>query len=321
MADEVSELMLFVKIVQAGNLSAAARTLNASTAAMSRTLSSLESRLGVRLVTRTSRTFQLTEEGDRFYERCQRIVADIKAAEAEASEKTERVRGTLHVGAPSEIGRRLVAPLIGEFTSKFPEVEARMILSDAGLDVIDDGLDVALRIGLPNDTSVIARKILTAKRIVCASPAYFKRHGTPAHPDDLRRHNCIRLMRGKRVMDSWLFQEDGKPFEVKVNGTLTTSSGEVVHDWVRAGRGIALKANWDLGPELEEGSIVQCLEQFWCDPIDLFAITANRMHQPHRIRLFLDFIAKKLPLRAVREVGRRDKGRHDRDQTHRDDAS
>jgi DNA-binding transcriptional LysR family regulator len=293
--DEVSDLMLFVKIVQAGNLSAAARTLNASPAAMSRTLSALESRLGVRLVTRTSRSFQLTEEGNRFYDRCQRIVEEIAAAEAEASAKMGVVRGTLHVGAPSEIGRRLVAPLIGQFASKFPAIEVRLVLSDAGLDVIDDGLDIALRIGLPNDNSVLAKKILTAKRIVCASPAYFKRHGVPSHPEELKQHNCIRLMRGKRVMDAWVFQEDGRRFEVKVSGTLTTSSGEVVHDWVRAGRGIALKANWDLGPELKEGMIVQCLEQFWADPIDLFAITANRMYQPHRIRTFLEFITKKLP--------------------------
>jgi DNA-binding transcriptional LysR family regulator len=295
MADEVSDLMLFVKIVQAGNLSAAARTLNASPAAMSRALSALESRLGVRLVTRTSRSFQLTEEGNQFYERCQKIVADIATAEAEASAKTGTVRGTLHVGAPSEIGRRLIAPLIGQFANKFPEVEVRLVLSDAGLDVIDDGLDVALRIGLPNDNTVIARKILMAKRIVCASPAYFKRHGVPSHPEELKSHNCIRLMRGKRVMDSWVFQQDGQRFEVKVDGTLTTSCGEVVHDWVRAGRGIALKANWDLGPELRDGVIVQCLERFWADPIDLFAITANRLHQPHRTRIFLEFIAKKLP--------------------------
>jgi DNA-binding transcriptional LysR family regulator len=294
-ADEVSDLMLFVKIVQAGNLSAAARTLNASPAAMSRALSTLESRLGVRLVTRTSRSFRLTNEGSRFYERCQRIVAEIAIAEAEASAKTGVVQGILHVGAPNELGRRLVAPLIAQFARRYPEIEVRLVLSDSGLDVIDDGLDIALRIGLPDDNSVMARKILSSKRIVCASPAYFKRHGMPSHPEELRRHNCIRLMRGRRVMDSWAFQDLGQRFEVKVGGTLTTTSGEVVHDWVRAGRGIALKASWDLAQEIKEGTIVQCLAQFWCDPIDLFAITANRTHQPHRIRAFLDFIAKKLP--------------------------
>jgi DNA-binding transcriptional LysR family regulator len=295
MADEVAELQLFVEIVRAGNLSAAARALNSSPAAMSRGLTALESRLGVRLVTRTSRSFQLTEEGQLFYDRCARIVADIADAEAEASSKGATIKGVLRIGAPMELGRRLVAPLITEFRGKFPDVQVHLVLSDSGLDVIDDGLDVALRNGLPSDSSVIARKVLTAKRITCASPAYFKEHGTPAKPGDLLKHDCIRLVRGRRVMDAWVFQEQGKRFEVVVNGTLTTTSGEVVHDWVRAGKGIALKADWDLQAELREGSIVPCLSDYWCDEINLFALCANRRHLSPRIRAFLKFIVARLP--------------------------
>ena len=291
-ADEVAELQLFVEIVKAGNLSAAARALNSSPAAMSRGLRNLESRLGVRLVTRTSRSFELTEEGRLFYERCTRIVSDIAEAEAEASSKGSTVRGILRIGAPMELGRRVIAPLITDFRQKFPDVQVHLMLSDAGLDVIDDGLDIALRIGLPADSSVIAKKILSARRIVCASPAYFEEHGVPAKPDDLLQHDCIRLVRGRRVMDTWIFQDQGRPFEVIVNGTLSTTSGEVVHDWVRAGKGIALKAAWDLQPELAAGTIVQCLSEFWCDEIDLFAICANRRHLSPRIRAFLNFVAK-----------------------------
>jgi DNA-binding transcriptional LysR family regulator len=294
-ADEVAELQLFVEIVRAGNLSAAARALNSSPAAMSRGLTALESRLGVRLVTRTSRSFELTEEGQLFYERCARIVADIADAEAEASSKGATIKGILRLGAPVEIGRRLVAPLITEFRKKYPAVQVHLALSDAGLGVIDDGLDVALRVGLPSDSSVIAKKVLTARRIVCASPAYFKEHGTPSMPSDLLQHDCIRLVRGRRVMDAWVFQEQEKRFEVVVNGTLTTTSGEVVHDWVRAGKGIALKADWDLQPELREGSIVLCLSDYWCDEINLFALCANRRHLSPRIRAFLIFIVARLP--------------------------
>jgi DNA-binding transcriptional LysR family regulator len=295
MADELAELQLFVEIVRAGNLSAAARALNSSPAAMSRGLTALESRLGVRLVTRTSRSFKLTEEGQLFYDRCARIVADIADAEAEASSKGATIKGMLRIGAPMELGRRLVAPLITEFRGKFPDVQVHLVLSDSGLDVIDDGLDVALRNGLPSDSSVIARKVLTAKRITCASPAYFKEHGTPAKPGDLLQHDCIRLVRGRRVVDAWVFQEQGKRFEVVVNGTLTTTSGEVVHDWVRAGKGIALKADWDLQAELREGSIVPCLSDYWCDEIHLFALCANRQHLSPRIRAFLKFIVARLP--------------------------
>jgi DNA-binding transcriptional LysR family regulator len=295
MADEVAELQLFVEIVKAGNLSAAARALNSSPAAMSRGLSALESRLGVRLVTRTSRTFELTDEGHLFYERCEHIVADIAEAEAEATSQGRTLKGKLRIGAPLGIGRRLIAPLVASFVEKHPGVQVHLNLSDSGLDVIDDGLDVALRVGLPTDASVIAKKILSTRRIVCASPSYLKRHGAPRRPEDLRQHDCIRLVRGRRVMDAWSFQEGDKRFEMTVYGTLTTTSGEVVHNWVRAGRGIALKAVWDVQPDLEAGTIVECLKDFWCDEIELFAICANRQHLFPRIRAFLDFIAVMLP--------------------------
>ena len=193
-----------------------------------------------------------------------------------------------------ELGRRLIAPLITEFRREFPDVQVHLMLSDSGLDVIDDGLDVALRVGLPADSSVIAKKILTAKRIVCASPAYFKKHGVPEKPSDLLQHDCIRLVRGRRVMDAWIFQDQGKRFEVIVNGSLSTTSGEVVHDWVRAGKGIALKAAWDLQAELAAGTVVQCLSEYWCDEIDLFAICASRQYLSPRIRAFLDFVAKNI---------------------------
>jgi len=301
MADEVAGLQQFVEIAKAGNLSAAARALNSSPAAMSRGLSALESRLGVRLATRTSRTFELTEEGHLFYERCERIVAEIAEAEAEASTHGKTVKGKLRVGAPIGIGRRLVAPLLARFAEKFPGVQAHLNLSDSGLDVVDEGLDVALRIGLPTDASVIARKILSTRRIVCASPSYLKRHGVPRKPEDLRQHNCIRLVRGRSVISEWTFQEDGEPFQVTVSGNLTTTGGLVVHDWVKSGRGIGLKAAWDIQPDLEAGTLVECLKDFWCDKVDLFAICVNRQHLSPRIRVFLDYVSTKLPEMVRRE--------------------
>jgi DNA-binding transcriptional LysR family regulator len=216
----------------------------------------------VRLVTRTSRTFELTEEGHLFYERCERIVAEIAEAEAEASSQGKTVKGKLRIGAPMEIGRRLMAPLVAGFVEKYPGIQIYLNLSDSGLDVIDDGLDIALRVGLPADASVIARKILSTRRIVCASPSYLARQGVPRRPEDPRQHDCIRLVRGRRVMDAWSFQEGGKRFDLTVSGCLTTTGGEVVHNWVRAGRGISLKAVWDVQPDLEAGTIVECLQDF-----------------------------------------------------------
>jgi DNA-binding transcriptional LysR family regulator len=236
-----------------------------------------------------------------FYERCERIIADIAEAEAEASSQGKTVKGRLRIGAPVAIGRRLVAPLVARFVEKYPDVQIHLYLSDSGLDVIDDGLDVSLRVGLPTDASVIAKKILSTRRIVCASPSYLKRHGVPRRPEDLRQHNCIRLVRGRRVIDTWLFQESGKSFEVKVNGNLTTTGGLVIHDWAKSGKGIALKAAWDIQPDLEAGTLIECLKDFWCDEIDLFAICANRQHLFPRIRIFLDYISKTLPEMVRRE--------------------
>lgn len=148
---------------------------------------------------------------------------------------------------------------------------------------------------------MIAKKILSTRRIVCASPAYLRRHGTPRRPEDLRQHDCIRLVRGRRVIDAWSFQEGGRRFELTVSGSLTTTSGEVVHNWVRAGRGVGLKAVWDIQPDLDAGTILECLTDFWCDQIDLFAICANRQHLSPRIRVFIDYISATLPEMLQRE--------------------
>jgi DNA-binding transcriptional LysR family regulator len=181
----------------------------------------------------------------------------------------------LCVGAPPEIGRKQIAPLIERFSDRYPEVEVRLVLSDIGLDVIDDNLDVALRIGLPPDTGVIAKKLLASRRIVCAAPDYIARHGRPETPDDLISHDCIRLVRGQRMFDRWLFVEHGRRREVQVRGTLSTGSGEVLHDWALKRRGLALKAQWDIEDDLKSGALVECLGGCHCDDIHLYAVFAS----------------------------------------------
>lgn len=290
MADELNDLRLFAGMVEAGSLSAAARQLDSSAAAMSRRLAALEKRLGVRLVTRTSRRFELTKEGALFHERAVAILQSLDDAESEVSAQARIARGLLCVGAPSEIGRKQIAPLIERFSDRYPEVEVRLVLSDIGLDVIDDNLDVAIRIGLPPDTGVIAKKLLASRRVVCAAPAYLARHGKLETPDDLIHHDCIRLVRGQRVFDRWLFAEHGRRREVQVRGTLSTGSGEVLHDWALKGRGLALKAQWDIEDDLKSGAPVECLSAYHCDDIHLYAVFASRRHLSPRVRVFLDFM-------------------------------
>ena len=294
MLDEVNDLRLFASMVEAGSLSEAARQLDSSPAAMSRRLAALEKRLGVRLVTRTSRRFELTVEGALFHERTLAILQSIDDAEQEVSDQAKVPRGLLCVGAPSEIGRKRIAPLIERFSDRYPDVEVRLVLSDVGLDVIDDNLDVALRIGLPPDTGVIAKQLLASRRIVCASPEYIARRGMPLTLDDLAHHDCLRLVRGQRVFDRWLFIEHGRRREVQVRGTLSTASGEVLHDWVLKGRGLALKAYWDIAEDVKSGALIECLAAYHCDHINLYAVFASRRHLSPRIRVFLDFMQREL---------------------------
>lgn len=290
MADEISDIRFFVTLVAAGNLSAAARTLESSPAVMSRRLTALENRLGVRLATRTSRRFDLTEEGAHFHERCSRIVREIEEAEAEAAEGHANPRGHLRIGAPIQWGRRILAPLVARFNERYRAIEVHLVLTDGALDVVSDGLDLVLGVHRPSGTEAVVKTLLTSRRVVCAAPPYLARYGTPQTPDDLKDHDCIRLEVNNRTMDRWLFKDGDGTRTVQVAGKLTTNSTEVVYDWVLAGRGLALRAEWDIADDLRSRRLVACLSPFWCDVIHLYAVYASRRHLSPRIRAFLDFI-------------------------------
>ncbi len=290
--DEVSDLRLFARLIEAGTISAAAQVLKSSPAAVSRRLARLEARLGVRLITRTSRHFEPTDEGRLFYERCTSILREIGKAEAEATSRSTTPSGDLKISAPMGLGRRHVAAMIQRFSDRYPDVRVQLVLSDAGLDVVDDSLDIAIRVGLPLDTGVVARKLLSQRRIVCGSPAYFDRFGVPRIPEDLIRHNCICLVRRRGVFDKWQFEVDGQPREVRVAGTLSSNSSEVLVDWALDGKGLALLAAWDIGDALRTGKLQECLKDCWCDVIELYAIFVSKRHLPLRIRTFIDHIAE-----------------------------
>lgn len=291
--DEIRQLRIYAAIAETRNLSAAARRLDSSTSIVSRCLSAMERRFGVRLATRTTRMLELTEEGRAYYERVQEILLAIEFADEEVSQKASEPAGVLRVGVPSEIGRKRIAPLIASFSELHPKIDVRLVLSE-GLDVIKNSLDVAIRIGLPDDVGVIARKLLSSARVVCAAPRYLAQFGMPDTPASLASHDCIRLIIGRHVMDRWVFTNGGVRSEIPVNGALATDNGEVVHDWALEGRGVALKARWDIEADLKSGALVECLPDYQCDNIELYALYANRRHLSLRIRKFLDFIVEKL---------------------------
>lgn len=291
MTDDIGDLKFFCHLVAAGSLSEAARRHESSPPAMSRRLAAMETRLGVRLIDRSSRRFALTQEGALLHERALPILQAVEAAQAEISAANVTPQGLLRVGAPMQLGRRLVAPLIGQFSERHPEVTVQFTLSDIGLDVIDDGLDIAIRAGMPDDPGIVVRRLLSSRRVVCATPDYLARHGAPATPDDLLNHNCIRLMRRQRTFDEWRFQTpEGEIRNVQVSGTLLTSSGEVMHQWTLEGRGIGMKALWDVSDDLAEGRLVECLAPYAANDIALYATFPKQVYMPPRMRVFLDFL-------------------------------
>jgi DNA-binding transcriptional LysR family regulator len=291
LTDSLGDLELFRVIVEAGSLSAAALALGSSPPAVSRRLSALEARLGVRLAERSARRFRLTDEGTLYYEQSRSILAALRDIEAEVSARGVTARGLLKVGAPTELGRRRIAPLLAEFAARHPALEAHLVLSDAGLEVGQDQLDVALRIDRPDDPAIITRKIAATRRVICASPAYLAAQGTPQTPADLAAHECLRLARRHRLHDHWRLRAGTGVETVKVSGHLSSSSGDVLHGWALAGRGLSLEALWDVTEDLQAGRLVECLADHWCDDIELFATFLPGRPVPPRIRLFIDFIA------------------------------
>ncbi|MDB5459238.1 MAG: LysR family transcriptional regulator [Caulobacteraceae bacterium] len=292
--DEISDLRLFVRLVAAGSLSEAARRLNSSPPAMSRRLAALEARLGVRLIDRDSRRFSPTEEGGQLYERALRILAEVDEAEAEASAGGALARGRLRIGAPIQMGRNQIAPMIADFLALYPQIQVDLVLSDAGQDVIDDHLDVALRLEAPSDPSIIARRLVSSRRVLCASPHHLARSPPLETPADLAQHDCIRLIRGHEIFDRWPFAIAGARQLFPVRGSLTTNSGEVLHQWILAGLGLGMKIHWDVRADLQAGRLVECLPAYACDDVDLYATYPTRSYLPPRVRAFIDFVAARI---------------------------
>jgi DNA-binding transcriptional LysR family regulator len=285
MTEIVAELQLFQAIADAGGLSAAARVLRSSPPAISRRLAELEQRLGVKLADRSARRFRLTDEGTIYLERGRRILDELRNLEAEVASRGHVVRGHLRVGAPADLGRRRIAPLLADFANRHPGLEAHLVLSDAGLEVGEDGLDVALRVGLPNDPAVLTRKLLTSRRVICAAPSYLAKHGVPASPDDLARHQCLCLARRYRLQNRWRF---GDAKVVEVAASLSSSDGGVLRNWALEGRGLSLEAEWDVVEDVRDGRLVVCLDEDCAEAIELFATYLPSKPIAASIRLFVE---------------------------------
>lgn len=292
MSDAIGDLRLLVELVAAGSLTRAAQVLDSSLPAVSRRLAAMEARLGVRLIERHARRFQLTEEGGRLHERALRILAEVDEAEAEASARGT-VRGRLRVGTLQGLGRQHISALVAEFAARHPQLEVELRLSDKP-DLIEDDIDIALQIDPPQSPRLVSRRLMRSRRAIIASPDYL-RHAPPLRqPNDLRQHRCICLVRGHRVLDRWTFVEDGRPREIQVPHHLLCDSGEITRAWALAGHGVALKLLWDIEEDLVAGRLQECLADTVSERIDLFAVYPQQRYLPARLRAFLDFVGERM---------------------------
>lgn len=296
-AVQAADLGFFSALARAGSLSAAARELGVSTAAVSKHLALMESRLGIALVNRTTRRMSLTPEGDIYLAHARRILDDLDALEQRLGGSRGELNGLLRVNATLGFGRSQVAPLISRFVRRHSALDVQLQLSVDPPPLADDLFDVCIRFGEPPNARVIARHLAPNRRLMCASPAYLARHGVPTCASDLTRHNCLGIRQGESFGVWRLASGRGRhrvEEAVRVRGNLTTNDGEIAVKWALDGHGIVMRAQWDIAHYLKSGRLVQVLPQFATPGADVYAVYPERHRLTGRVAAFVDFVARSL---------------------------
>jgi LysR family transcriptional activator of dmlA len=293
--DIVSELSFFVLLAKLGSLAATARELGITPPAVTKRLALMEQRLGVRLLNRTTRRVSLTSEGETYLAQAARILGDIRDMEESVSSGRAEPKGLLRVNATLGFGRTTIAPLVSAFARRHPDVEVQLQLTDRAINLVEDAYDLGIRFGELPDTRLGARRIMSNKRFLCASPAYLKRHGMPRLPQDLVQHSCILHRQNDDTHSTWKLEKGRKHETVKVRGGLSSNDGDVVLGWALDGHGILLRSEWDAAKYLDSGRLQVVLADYTLPPADLYVYYPSRQQQPARVRAFIDFLAESIP--------------------------
>ncbi|QBE62162.1 LysR family transcriptional regulator [Pseudoduganella lutea] len=289
--DATSDMQLFVLIARLGSLAAAARAVDLTPPAATKRLATLESRLGVRLLNRTTRSLSLTSEGETYLQHATRILADVREMEDAVSQGRAVPRGLLRVNATLNFGRTSIAPLVSAFAKRYPEVEVLVEVTDRPVDLVDTGFDLAVRFGELPDKRLNARRIMSNRRFLCASPAYLESHGTPRTLADLAGHRCIIHRQNDDAYGIWRFLHHEHSEVVKVHGMLSSNDGDIVLGWALDGHGILIRSEWDLAKYLDSGRLRIVLPDFELPSADLYVYYPERRNLPVRARAFIDFLA------------------------------
>lgn len=284
---DLDDLDTFAKVVAMRSMSSAARSLGVTPAVVSKRIRRLEESLGARLLQRTTRQIAVTEAGQGFYDRVVGILASVEEAQAFASGRSSGIVGTLRIAAPTSFGRMHIAPHLTGFMASHPQLAIDLILSDALTDIVGDGFDLAIRIGELKDSGLVARKLCTVTRVLCATPTYVERHGLPGTIEDLANHQCLPAHNG----EPWRLDGPRGPLVYRPDGMLKTNSSEVIREAVISGLGIALRSTWDIGPELADGRLIRVLPEYQGSrSVSISAVFPSREYLPAKVRAFIDYL-------------------------------
>jgi DNA-binding transcriptional LysR family regulator len=293
MLTETQELRVFHCVVKHLSYAKAADELNLSPSGVSRIISRLEERLGVRLVQRTTRRLSITEAGKAFHSRTSQILHELAQAEAEIQKNSLSPRGHLRVSAPVVFGQLYVAPLIPKLIERYPELTIELALMDRFVDLVDEGLDLAIRIGSLEDSRLIARRLCTNRRVLVASPEYVERHGQPTLPEQLAEHECL-LFTGFSRPREWRFLGPDGPVSAAVSGRVATNNVDVLAQVAKCGVGITFGATLAVGPQLLSGELVRVLPAYEFEPTSIFAIYPSARQLSTKVRATVDFLVEEL---------------------------
>jgi DNA-binding transcriptional LysR family regulator len=299
----LDNIAVFVRVVELGNLSAAGRDMRISPAVASNRIKELERHLGVRLFNRTTRQLMPTEHGTVFYAGAKQVLEAITEAEAAVSALSGQPRGTIRVTAPLGLGRRLIASGIPEFHDRFPDIEVRLRLSDHNVDILREGIDVAFRLGLIEDSSLRLRGIMECERVLVAAPSYLATRGEPEEPAELvsRRHDCLMLRFPGAREHSWTLKTAAGPAKFEVHGPFDSDDGDVLTGWALSGRGIINKPRFEVEPFIRDRRLKIILPDNPPTPVQFAAVYPHKNLQDPKVRLLLDFMAERCQ-RLIKEL-------------------
>lgn len=289
----LQNLEVFVQVVNSGNFAKAASVLDINPSAISRRISNLEDQLGVRLFNRTTRSLSLTEVGERYFSRCLNILAELEEADREAKHHSEAPQGILHVSCSTMFAHRHLLVRLPEFLSNYPRLDVQLALTDDLVDIVGEGIDVAIRIGELADSALITRRLISDRRIICAAPAYLNRCGTPTTPDDLANHNCLALNAYKTTLNQWQFRDPVGVREISVGGNFKVNSGVALYEAVLAGLGIARVTAFLADQALRSGQLIRLLAEYEDESdVGIYAIFPSNRYLLPKVQCFVDFLVR-----------------------------